>query len=60
MNKEVKKEKLIKELKRGEKSGMVKDFNRDSFISNLHKKYANVKLYYAFFVVQSILVQIGH
>jgi len=43
MQKENKKEKLIKELKKGEKSGMVKDFNRDSFIRNLHKKYANIK-----------------
>jgi len=43
MNKEAKKEKLIKELKRGEKSGLVKDCNRDSFVSYLHKKYANVK-----------------
>lgn len=37
--KENKKEKLITELKKGEKSGVVKDFNRDSFIDNLHKKH---------------------
>lgn len=39
MSKESKKEKLIKKLKKGGKSEMVKDFNRDSFLDNLHKKY---------------------
>lgn len=37
--KERKKEELIKELKKGEKSEMIRDFDRDSFIKNLHKKY---------------------
>jgi antitoxin ParD1/3/4 len=37
---ESKKEELIKELKKGEKSGFVTDFNRDSFMSNLHEKYS--------------------
>lgn len=38
---ETKKAELIKELKKGEKSGFVKDFNRQSFLKNLHQKYAN-------------------
>jgi antitoxin ParD1/3/4 len=37
---ETKKNELIKELVKGEKSGYVKDFNRESFVSNLHEKYA--------------------
>ena len=36
---EAKKQDLIIELKKGEKSGFVKDFDRDIFINNLHKKY---------------------
>ena len=32
---------LINELKKGEKSGFSKDFNRDSFKEKLHKKYAD-------------------
>jgi len=35
---EIKKSELIVELKKGEKSGFVKDFNRDAFLNNLHKK----------------------
>lgn len=31
---------LINELKKGEKSGISKDFNRDSFKEKLHKKHA--------------------
>ena len=37
---ESKKEELIKELKKGEKSGFVEKFNRDSFLKNLHKKHS--------------------
>jgi antitoxin ParD1/3/4 len=37
---ETKKEELVKELKKGEKSGFVKDFNRDSFMNNLNEKYS--------------------
>lgn len=37
---ETKKEEIIKELKKGEKSGFVKDFNRDSFMNGLHEKYS--------------------
>ncbi|WP_293300250.1 type II toxin-antitoxin system ParD family antitoxin [Pedobacter sp. UBA4863] len=36
---ETKKTELIKELKKGEKSGFVKDFNRDAFLSKLHQKH---------------------
>ncbi len=37
---ETKKTELIKELKKGEKSGFVKDFNRDAFLKKLHDKYS--------------------
>ena len=30
---------FIKELKKGEKSGFVKDFNRDTFLKDLHNKH---------------------
>ena len=36
---ESKKTELIKELKKGEKSGFIKDFDRTSFLKNLHQKY---------------------
>ena len=36
---ESKKSELIKELKKGEKSGFIKDFDRISYIKNLHQKY---------------------
>lgn len=39
-----KKEDLNKELKKGEKSGFVKKFDRDSFIKSLHKKMLNPKI----------------
>ena len=35
---ELKKTELIKELKKGEESGFIKDFDRASFLENLHKK----------------------
>jgi antitoxin ParD1/3/4 len=37
---ESKKAGLIKELKKGEKSGFVKDFDRESQLKNLHQKYS--------------------
>lgn len=37
---ETKKEILVKELIKGEKSGFVEDFNRETFLNNLHKKYS--------------------
>lgn len=36
---ENKKEELIKELKKGEKSGFIKNFDRKSFIKGLHNNY---------------------
>ncbi len=36
---ESKKTELIKELKKGERSGFVKDFNRDRFLNKLHQKH---------------------
>lgn len=37
--KETKKETLIKELKKGECSGFVEDFNGDVFLKYLHRKH---------------------
>ena len=34
-----KKTELIKELEKGEKSGFVENFERDSFLKNLHQKH---------------------
>lgn len=39
-NEETKKKELIKELIKGEKSGYVKGFDRNSFLNNLHEKYS--------------------
>ena len=36
---ETKKDELIKKLKKGEKSGFIKDFNRATFINKLHQKH---------------------
>ena len=36
---ENKKNELIKELKKGEKSGFVKDFNRGTFLERIHEKH---------------------
>jgi antitoxin ParD1/3/4 len=36
---ESKKAELIKELKKGEKSGFVKNFNRTTFLKDLHQKH---------------------
>lgn len=40
---ETKKAELINELKKGEKSGFVEKFNRESFLKNLHKKHVAEK-----------------
>jgi antitoxin ParD1/3/4 len=37
---ETKKTELITELKKGEKSGFVKDFNQESFLNMLHQKHS--------------------
>lgn len=36
---ESKRAELIQELKKGEKSGFVKDFNRNTFLEQLHQKH---------------------
>ncbi|CAK7047374.1 type II toxin-antitoxin system ParD family antitoxin [Petrimonas sulfuriphila] len=36
---EAKKTELIKELKKGEQSGFIKNFNREVFLDNLHQKH---------------------
>ena len=38
-NEESKKTELIKELKKGEKSGFVENFDRKELLKNLHKKH---------------------
>lgn len=37
---ETKKESLIKELKKGERSGFIADFDGDAFLKDLHRKHA--------------------
>jgi antitoxin ParD1/3/4 len=37
---ETKKNELINELKKGEKSGFISDFNRESFLNGLHQKHS--------------------
>ena len=36
---ESKKKQLVKELKKGEKSGFVKDFDRTAFLKDIHEKH---------------------
>jgi antitoxin ParD1/3/4 len=38
---ETQKNELIKELKKGEKSGFVQKFDRKKFVKNLHNKHLN-------------------
>jgi len=37
---EIKKTELINELKKGEKSGFVENFNQESFLNILHQKHS--------------------
>ncbi|MDR6156573.1 antitoxin ParD1/3/4 [Chryseobacterium sp. SLBN-27] len=37
---ESKKSELINELKKGEKSGFIENFNREEFLRNLHQKHS--------------------
>jgi antitoxin ParD1/3/4 len=37
---EAKKAELIRELKKGERSGFVKDFKRQVFLNDLHRKHS--------------------
>lgn len=41
---EIKKEEIIKELKKGEKFGFVKDFNCDFFMDSFYEKYVKNEL----------------
>lgn len=36
---ETKKDELVKELKKGEKSGFIKDFDRNSYLKSIHEKH---------------------
>ena len=36
---ESKKEKLIQELKKGERSGFIKDFDRKTYLKNIHQRH---------------------
>lgn len=38
------KKELVKELKKGERSGVVKNFDRKKFIKNLHSKHVTNEL----------------
>ncbi len=38
---ETKKSELIKALKKGEKSGFTKNFDREKFLNTFHQKYAS-------------------
>ncbi len=38
---ETRKAELVKELKKGEKSGFVKNFDRKDFLEDLHQKHAD-------------------
>lgn len=38
---ETKKTELIKELKKGEKSGFVKNFNREKLLKTIHQKHVS-------------------
>jgi len=40
---ETKKDHLIKELKKGEESGFIDDFDRSSFLKYIHDKYLTEK-----------------
>ena len=40
---ETKKDELIAALKKGEKSGFVKDFNPENFLNKMHQKYSATK-----------------
>ncbi len=41
---ENKKKELIKELKKGEKSGFIENFNQNEFLSSMRNKYSSDKL----------------
>ena len=41
---ESKKKELIKELKKGENSGFIEDFNKTDFLNSMHNKYTGGEL----------------
>ena len=41
---ENKKKELIRELKKGENSGFVENFNKTDFLTSMHKKYSSGEL----------------
>lgn len=41
---ESKKKELIKELKKGENSGFIKNFDKKNFLSSMHNKYSSGEL----------------
>ena len=41
---ENKKKELIKELKKGENSGFIENFNKKEFITSMHNKYSSGEL----------------
>lgn len=41
---ENKKKELVRELKKGENSGFVEDFNKKDFLGSMHKKYSSAKI----------------
>jgi len=41
---ETKKLELIKELKKGENSGFIENFNKKEFLSSMHNKYSSEEL----------------
>lgn len=40
---ETRKKQLVKELKKGEQSGFVKDFDKQQFLKTLHQKHTTLK-----------------
>lgn len=39
--KKARRERLIRELKMGERSGFLADFDKDAFLKDLHRKHAS-------------------
>lgn len=41
---EMKKKELIKELRKGEESGFIENFNKKEFLSSMHNKYLSEEI----------------
>ena len=39
--KKARRERLVSELKKGERSGLLADFDKDAFLKDLHRKHAS-------------------